>query len=191
MKGVKDSPRSSKLERPPLERGLGLACGFWFGFKVLLDFLADGRELVHDFGVSETNHPQTEGLEVRRSGGILSEAIRGVVLRTIKFNHKFSRGAIKIWNERSDGSLPQESRLPHSTNPRSAWSALQGVKSALLKLALTELGLRMPHHHYSAYPSTAGIRLDYLVAAGKKLHPRAPPNRRISRVVACGTVAAM
>jgi hypothetical protein len=105
------SPRSSLgLERPPLARGFlgGLCC---LGVKVLLDFQAHGWEVVHDFGVGKTNDFQTEGLEVGSSAGISSEAIRGVMLRTIEFNHEFSRGAIKIWNERSNRSLPQKSNL--------------------------------------------------------------------------------
>jgi hypothetical protein len=106
------SPRSSLgLERPPLARGLGLAWVFCFGFQVLLDLKTHGAEVVHDFGVGETNDLQTEGLEVSSSFGISSETFGGVMLRTIEFNHEFSRGAIKVWNERSDGPLTQESNL--------------------------------------------------------------------------------
>jgi hypothetical protein len=105
------SPRSSLgLERPPLARGFlgGLCC---LGVEVLLDFQAYGAEVVHDFGVGETNHGDVGLLEGSGSGSISHQAFRRVVLASIEFDHESSRGAIKIWNERTDGSLPQESNL--------------------------------------------------------------------------------
>lgn len=105
------SPRSSLwLERPPLGRGFveGLC---WLGVEVLLDFLADGTELVHDFLVGEPDHGDVELLECNGTGSVPSQAFGSVVLAAIKFDHESSGGAIKIWNERTDGSLPQESNL--------------------------------------------------------------------------------
>jgi hypothetical protein len=106
------SPRSSLgLERPPLVRGLGLAWGFCFGFQVLLDFQAHGGEVVHDFGIGETNHGDVELLECNGTGSISSQTFGRVMLAAVEFDHESSRGAIKIWDERTDGSLPQKSNL--------------------------------------------------------------------------------
>ena len=111
MKVLGHSPRSSfGLERPPRARGfLGGLLGL--GFEVGLDFQADGLEVIHDFLIGKTNDFDSEGLEVGGSACISSETFRGVMLRAIEFNYEFSRGAIEIWDERSDRSLPQESNL--------------------------------------------------------------------------------
>jgi hypothetical protein len=105
------SPRLSLgLERPPLARGfLGGRVGF--GLQVLLDFQAHGGEVVHDFGIGETNHSDVGLLEGSSADGISGQAFGRVVLASIEFDHKSSRGAIKIWNELTDGSLPQEPNL--------------------------------------------------------------------------------
>jgi hypothetical protein len=105
------SPRSSLgLERPPLARGFlgGLCC---LGVEVLLDFQAHGGEVVHDFGIGKTDHGDVGLLECNGAGGISSQAFWRVVLASVEFDHESSRGAIKIGNVRSDGSLPQKPNL--------------------------------------------------------------------------------
>jgi hypothetical protein len=106
------SPRSSLwLERPPLARGLGVGWIGGLGVEVLLDFQAYDTELVHDFGVGETNHGDIGLLECGGSSSISSQAFGSVMLASVEFDHESSRGAIEIWNERTDGSLPQETNL--------------------------------------------------------------------------------
>ena len=142
------SPRSSLgLERSTLARGFFGGC-FGLGFQVGLDLKTDGSEVVHDFGVGKTNDPQTEGLEVLGSSGISSDAIRGVMLRAIEFNHKFSRGAIKIWNERSDGSLPQESNVVTTQKliPKFAFCRSQ-IPAQLLRSSRQIAPVRKPPIH--------------------------------------------
>jgi hypothetical protein len=105
------SPGSSLgLERPPLARGLLGGSGRYRG-EGCLDFGAHGGEVVHDFLIGEPNHGDVGLLECSGSGSISGQAFRGVMLAAIEFDHKSSRGAIKIWDERTDGSLPQESNL--------------------------------------------------------------------------------
>jgi hypothetical protein len=105
------SPGSSLwLERPPLARGLLGGSGRYRG-EGCLDFGAHGGEVVHDFGVGETNHSDVGLLEGSGSGSISGQAFGRVVLSSIEFDHESSRGAIKIWDELTDGSLPQEPNL--------------------------------------------------------------------------------
>jgi hypothetical protein len=105
------SPRSSLgLEQPPLARGL-LGGSGRYRDEGCLDFGAHGGEVVHDFGVGETNHGDVGLLECSGAGSISGQAFGSVVLAAVEFDHESSRGAIKIWNERTDGSLPQESNL--------------------------------------------------------------------------------
>jgi hypothetical protein len=105
------SPRSSLgLERPPLARGL-LGGSGRYRDEGCLDFGAHSGELVHNFLIGETNHSDVGLLECSGSGSISSQAFGRVVLAAIEFDHESSRSAIKIWNERTDRSLPQESNL--------------------------------------------------------------------------------
>jgi hypothetical protein len=105
------SPGSSLgLERPPLARGL-LGGSGRYRDEGCLDFGAHGLEVVHDFGVGETNHGDVGLLECGGPGSISGQAFRRVVLAAVKFDHESSRGAIKIWNVLTNGSLPQESNL--------------------------------------------------------------------------------
>jgi hypothetical protein len=108
------SPGSSpKLERPPLARGL-LGGSGRYRDEGCLDLGAHGAEVVHDFGVGETNHGDVGLLECNGAGSISGQAFGRVVLASVEFDHESSRGAIKIWDERTDGSLPQEPNLMHA-----------------------------------------------------------------------------
>jgi hypothetical protein len=105
------SPGSSLgLERPPLARGLLGGSGRYRG-EGCLDIGAHGGEMVHDFGVGETDDSDVGLLEGSGSGGISGQAFGRVVLASVEFDHESSRGAIKIWDELTDGSLPQEPNL--------------------------------------------------------------------------------
>jgi hypothetical protein len=105
------SPGSSLgLERPPLARGLLGGSGRYRG-EGCLDFGAHGGEVVHDFLIGETDHGDVGLLECNGSGSISGQAFGSVVLAAVKFDHESSRGAIKIGNVLTNGSLPQESNL--------------------------------------------------------------------------------
>jgi hypothetical protein len=105
------SPGSSLgLERPPLVRGF-FGGKVRLGIEVLLDLKTHGTELIHDFGVGETNHGDVGLLECSGPCSISHQTFGSVMLVAVEFDHESSRGTIKIWDERTDGSLPQESNL--------------------------------------------------------------------------------
>jgi hypothetical protein len=87
---------------PSKKRGLGLVrLGMEF------DLLASGFKMIEDFLVGKTNNFDSKSFENSCAFCISSQSFWGVVLRTINFNHQFSRGAIEIHNKMSNWALFQ------------------------------------------------------------------------------------
>jgi hypothetical protein len=98
----------------PSKRGawwveLGLGVQFTKCFCCFRNPLTSFWEVSQDFLVGKANDFNTKLLENSGSFSILSQTFLCVMLRTVKFNHQFARGTIKIHNKLSYWALPQPS----------------------------------------------------------------------------------